>query len=153
DRRIMVPRPDVRGRLGILRTHLRKAPVAADVDLMTIARGTPGFSGADLESLVNEAALMAARYNKKQVEMVDFEFAKDKVMMGLEHKSLVVSDKEKKNTAYHEAGHALVAKAIPGTDPIHKITIIPRGQALGVTMRLPTEDRLTSTLEQNKAEL
>lgn len=153
DRRIMVPRPDVRGRLGILKTHIRKSPLGKNVDLMTIARGTPGFSGADLESLVNEAALIAARMNKKQLDMSDFEYAKDKVMMGLEHKSLVVSDKEKRNTAYHEAGHALVAKMIPGTDPIHKITIIPRGQALGVTMRLPTEDRLTSSAEQNKAEL
>ena len=120
---------------------------------MVIARGTPGFSGADLESLVNEAALQAARLNKKHLEMNDFEFAKDKVMMGMENKSLVVSDKEKRNTAYHEAGHALVAKLIPNSDPIHKITIIPRGRALGVTMRLPTEDRLTSSREQNEAEL
>jgi len=153
DRRIMVPRPDVNGRFGILTTHTKKTPLAKDVELKIIARGTPGFSGADLENLVNEAALLAARNNQKNLNMSDFEFAKDKVVMGLEYKSLVVSDKEKRNTAYHEAGHALVGKMIPGADPIHKITIIPRGMALGVTMRLPTEDRLTSSLEQNETEL
>ncbi|MEK7306200.1 MAG: ATP-dependent zinc metalloprotease FtsH [Nitrospirota bacterium] len=141
DRQIVVSRPDVKGRLEILNVHTKKIPLPKDMDLEVIARGTPGFSGADLENLVNEAALLAARKNKKAVEIDDFEFAKDKVLMGVERKSLIISDAEKKNTAYHEAGHALVAKILPGTDPVHKVTIIPRGRALGVTMQLPTDDR------------
>jgi cell division protease FtsH len=136
-----VARPDVRGREGILKVHTRKIPVGPDVDLQVLARGTPGFSGADLANMVNEGALLAARANKKLVEMADFENAKDKVLMGVERKSLVVSAKERRITAYHEAGHALVAKLLPGTDPIHKVTIIPRGRALGVTQQLPTEDK------------
>ncbi len=141
DRQVVVARPDVRGREGILKVHTRKIPLGPDVDLQVLARGTPGFSGADLANLVNEGALLAARANKKLVEMVDFENAKDKVLMGVERKSLVVSAKERRITAYHEAGHALVAKLLPGTDPIHKVTIIPRGRALGVTQQLPTEDK------------
>ena len=144
DRRITVPRPDVRGREQILRVHTRRTPVDDNVDLGVVARGTPGFSGADLENLVNEAALAAARANKDRVEMVDFEFAKDKVLMGSERRSLIISDKEKRNTAYHEAGHVVVAKSLPGTDPVHKVTIIPRGQGmLGLTQQLPEEDRLS----------
>ncbi|HAN48880.1 MAG TPA: cell division protein FtsH, partial [Nitrospira sp.] len=134
-------RPDLRGRSEILKVHTKKVPLAADVELEKIARGTPGFSGADLENLVNEAALWAARWNKKEVELIDFEMAKDKVLMGAERKSMVLSDEEKRTTAYHEAGHALMAKLLPGTDPVHKVTIIPRGRALGVTMQLPTDDR------------
>jgi len=141
DRQVMVNRPDLRGRLEILKVHTKKVPVAANVELEKIARGTPGFSGADLENLVNEAALWAARQNKKEVETVDFEMAKDKVLMGAERKSMVLTDEEKRVTAYHEAGHALMAKMLPGTDPVHKVTIIPRGRALGVTMQLPTDDR------------
>jgi cell division protease FtsH len=141
DRQIMVNRPDVRGRSEILKVHTKKVPMAPDVELEKIARGTPGFSGADLENLVNEAALWAARQNKKSVESSDFEMAKDKVLMGVERKSMVLSDEEKRTTAYHEAGHALMAKLLPGTDPVHKVTIIPRGRALGVTMQLPTNDR------------
>ncbi|MDZ4225084.1 MAG: ATP-dependent zinc metalloprotease FtsH, partial [bacterium] len=143
DRRVVVPRPDYKGREEILKVHARKTKVAADVDLAVIARGTPGFSGADLENVVNEAALIASRYNKEAIEMIDFELAKDKVMMGSERKSMIINDEEKRNTAYHEAGHALVAKMIPGTDPIHKVTIIPRGAALGLTQQLPTDDRYT----------
>jgi cell division protease FtsH len=146
DRRIVVPRPDLRGRMGILQVHTRKVPLAALVDLEVIARGTPGFSGADLESLVNEAALIAARKDKDKVEMTDFEEAKDKVMMGTERRSMIISDKEKKTTAVHEAGHALVARfAGAETDPVHKVTIIPRGRALGLTQQLPVEDRLSMT--------
>jgi len=141
DRRVVVSRPDVRGREEILRVHTRKKPLAEDVDLSVLARGTPGFSGADLENMVNEAALAAARQNRKAVLMYDFELAKDKVLMGVERKSLLLSDEEKKNTAYHEAGHALVAAKMPHSDPLHKVTIIPRGMALGVTMQLPTDDR------------
>ena len=141
DRQVVVNRPDLRGRTEILKVHSKKVPIAADVELEKIARGTPGFSGADLENLVNEAALWAARLNKKEVAFVDFEMAKDKVLMGAERKSLILSDEEKRTTAYHEAGHALIAKLIPGTDPVHKVTIIPRGRALGVTMQLPTDDR------------
>ncbi len=143
DRRIVVPRPDVNGREGILRVHARSVPVAPEVDLSIIAKGTPGFSGADLESLVNEAALLAARRDKDKVDMHDFEEAKDKVMMGPERRSLVISDKEKRNTAYHEAGHALVAKLVGNSDPLHKVTIIPRGPTLGLTQQLPVEDRLS----------
>ena len=141
DRQVVVNRPDMRGRVEILKVHTKKVPIATNVELEKIARGTPGFSGADLENLVNEAALWAARLNKKEVEVVDFEMAKDKVLMGAERKSLILSDEEKRTTAYHEAGHALIAKLIPGTDPVHKVTIIPRGRALGVTMQLPTDDR------------
>jgi cell division protease FtsH len=141
DRRVVVSRPDVRGREEILRVHTRKKPLAEDVDLSVLARGTPGFSGADLENMVNEAALAAARQNRKAVLMYDFELAKDKVLMGVERKSLLLSDEEKRNTAYHEAGHALVAAKMPHSDPLHKVTIIPRGMALGVTMQLPIDDR------------
>jgi cell division protease FtsH len=141
DRQIVVNRPDLRGRAAILKVHTKKVPIAGDVELEKIARGTPGFSGADLENLVNEAALWAARQNKKVVEVVDFETAKDKVLMGAERKSLILSDEEKRTTAYHEAGHALMAKLLPGADPVHKVTIIPRGRALGMTMQLPTDDR------------
>jgi len=141
DRRVVVSRPDVRGREEILRVHTRKIPLAEDVDLSVLARGTPGFSGADLANMVNEAALAAARQNRKAVLQYDFELAKDKVLMGVERKSLLLTDEEKKNTAYHEAGHALVAAKMPYSDPLHKVTIIPRGMALGVTMQLPTDDR------------
>ena len=145
DRRVVVNRPDVRGREGILRVHTRKVPLANDVDLHVLARGSPGFSGADLANLVNEAALFAARQNRKVVTMHDFELAKDRVMMGAERRSMMLTDEEKKNTAYHEAGHALVAAMIPHADPIHKVTIIPRGAALGVTMQLPLDDKHTYT--------
>ena len=141
DRQITVDRPDVRGRAEILKVHTKKVPLAKDVNLEVISRGTPGFSGADLENLVNEAALLAARLNKTAVELKDFEFAKDKVLMGVERKSMVLTEQEKRTTAYHEAGHALMAKLLPGTDPVHKVTIIPRGRALGVTMQLPVDDR------------
>ncbi|NGZ61195.1 MAG: cell division protein FtsH [Nitrospira sp. LK265] len=141
DRQVMVNHPDLRGRSEILRVHTKKVPVAADVELEKIARGTPGFSGADLENLVNEAALRAARQNKAEVGTVDFEMAKDKILMGAERKSLILTDEEKRVTAYHEAGHALMAKLLPGTDPVHKVSIIPRGRALGVTMQLPTDER------------
>ena len=143
DRLVMVALPDIRGREKIFRVHVKKVPLGKDVDLMVLARGTPGFSGADIENLVNEAALSASRLNKNAVEMYDFEFAKDKVLMGTERRSLVISDQEKRNTAYHEAGHALVAKLIPGTDPIHKVTIIPRGRALGLTQQLPVDEKHT----------
>jgi cell division protease FtsH len=141
DRQVVVPRPDVKGREMILKVHSKKVPLAETVDLAVIARGTPGFSGADLANLVNEAALLAARMDKTIVEPSDFDSAKDKVLMGAERRSMVISDVEKKSTSYHEAGHTLVAKLVPGTDPIHKVSIIPRGQALGVTMQLPIEDK------------
>ena len=141
DRRIVVDRPDINGRLGILRVHTKSFPLSDDVNLEVLARGTPGFAGADLANLVNEAALIAARRDKKRVEMEDFEYAKDKVIMGVERKTLVLTGEEKENTAFHEAGHALVAAFMPGTDPLHKVTIIPRGRALGLTMQLPTEDK------------
>ncbi|MFA4874866.1 MAG: ATP-dependent zinc metalloprotease FtsH [bacterium] len=143
DRRVIVPRPDVAGREAILKVHVANKPLAPNVNLATIARGTPGFTGADLESVVNEAALIAARVSKKLIEMSDFEHAKDKVLMGAERKSLILSEEERRNTAFHEAGHTLVAKLTPGTDPIHKVTIIPRGAALGLTQQLPTDDRYT----------
>jgi len=143
DRQIVVPLPDVKGRLEILKVHTKKVPLGDDVDLEKIARGTPGFSGADLSNLVNEAALLAARRNSERVQMMDFESAKDKVLMGVERKSMVLSEDERKITAYHEAGHALVAKLTPSTDPIHKVSIIPRGRALGVTQQLPLDDRYT----------
>jgi cell division protease FtsH len=145
DRRVVVPRPDIKGREEILRVHTRKVPLAEDVDLSVIARGTPGFSGADLANLVNEAALWAARQSRKLVLMIDFEMSKDKVLMGVERKSMILSEEEKRNTAYHEAGHALVAAMTPGTDPLHKVTIIPRGMALGLTMQLPIDDKHTYT--------
>ncbi|MCA9460871.1 MAG: ATP-dependent zinc metalloprotease FtsH [Nitrospira sp.] len=141
DRQVVVNRPDVRGRAEILKVHTKKVPISSDVDLEQIARGTPGFSGADLENLVNEAALWAARLDKKSVALIDFENAKDKVLMGVERKSMVLSEEEKRTTAYHEAGHALMAKLLPGTDPVHKVTIIPRGRAMGMTMQLPLDDR------------
>jgi len=141
DRRVVVSRPDVRGREGILKVHTRKIPLGEDVDISVIARGTPGFTGADLANLVNEAALNAARYNKKVVAMPDFELAKDKVLMGAERKSMVISNEEKRVTAYHEAGHTLVGLKVPNADPVHKVTIIPRGMALGVTQQLPEGDR------------
>ena len=143
DRQIVVPVPDVKGRIEILKVHSKSIPLAEDVLLEKIARGTPGFSGADLANLINEAALIAARRSKEKVDMADFEFAKDKVLMGVERRSMVLNDEEKKNTAYHEAGHALVAKLTPGTDPLHKVSIIPRGRALGVTQQLPLDDRYT----------
>jgi cell division protease FtsH len=153
DRRVVVPRPDVGGREGILKVHTKKIPLGEDVDLPVLARGTPGFSGADLANLVNEAALLAARQNRKQVTMWDFESSKDKVLMGAERKSLILSDEEKKNTAYHEGGHALVALMVPHADPLHKVTIIPRGMALGVTMQLPLDDRHTYTRDQLESQL
>jgi cell division protease FtsH len=141
DRQVVVPLPDIRGREQILKVHMRKVPLAPDVDASVIARGTPGFSGADLANLVNEAALFAARANKRLVDMEDFEKAKDKVMMGAERRSMVMTEEEKLNTAYHESGHAVVAKLVPKSDPVHKVTIIPRGRALGLTMQLPEQDR------------
>ena len=147
DRRVVVSRPDVRGREGILKVHTRKIPLGEDVDISVIARGTPGFTGADLANLVNEAALNAARYNKKLVAMPDFELAKDKVLMGAERKSMVISNEEKRITAYHEAGHTLVGLKVPNADPVHKVTIIPRGMALGVTQQLPEGDRHNYTKE------
>ena len=141
DRQVVVPLPDIRGREGILKVHMRKVPIDSDVKADIIARGTPGFSGADLANLVNEAALFAARANKRLVDMEDFEKAKDKIMMGAERRSMVMSEEEKRNTAYHESGHAVIAKLMPKSDPVHKVTIIPRGRALGLTMQLPEEDR------------
>ena len=141
DRQVVVPLPDIRGREQILRVHMRKVPIGQDAREDLIARGTPGFSGADLANLVNEAALYAARRNARLVEMIDFENAKDKIMMGAERRGMVMTEEERKNTAYHESGHAVVARMLPGTDPVHKVTIIPRGRALGLTMQLPTEDR------------
>jgi cell division protease FtsH len=143
DRQVVVPLPDVKGREKILEVHARKTPLAEDVDFAVIARGTPGFSGADIENLVNESVLYAARFDKEKVNMGDFEYAKDKVLMGVERKSMVISDEEKRNTAYHETGHALVARMLPGTDPIHKVTIIPRGRALGLTQQLPIDEKHT----------
>ena len=143
DRHVVVPRPDIRGREGILQVHTRKVPLSTDVDVSVLARSTPGFTGADLENLVNEAALLAARNDKEKVDMLDLELAKDKVMMGAERRSMIISDEEKRTTAYHEAGHALVAKLLPGADPIHKVTIIPRGMALGLTQQLPMDEKYT----------
>jgi cell division protease FtsH len=143
DRRVIVPRPDLNGRLGILKVHAKKVPLADDVDLALIARGTPGFSGADLEILVNEAALYAARQDKDKVNRSDFEYAKDKVMMGAERRSMLLTEKEKETTAYHESGHALVAKLLPNADPVHKLTIVPRGMALGLMQQLPENDKHT----------
>jgi cell division protease FtsH len=143
DRHVVVPRPDIKGREGILQVHTRKVPLSTDVDVRVLARSTPGFTGADLENIVNEAALLAARNDKAKVDMLDLELAKDKVMMGAERRSMIISDEEKRNTAYHEAGHALVAKLLPGADPIHKVTIIPRGMALGLTQQLPIDEKHT----------
>jgi cell division protease FtsH len=148
DRRVVVSRPDVRGREGILQVHTRKIPLSDDVDISVLARATPGFSGADLANLVNEAALLAARHNQKFVTMHDFEASKDKVLMGAERKSMIITDEEKKVTAYHEAGHALLAALLPHTDPLHKVTIIPRGMALGLTQQLPTEEKHNYSREQ-----
>ena len=153
DRQVVVPNPDVSGREKIIRVHMRNVPLAADVDVRTLARGTPGFSGADLANLVNEAALMAARRNKRMVSMYDFEHAKDKVMMGAERKSMAMSDLEKRNTAYHEGGHALVAMTVPSADPVHKATIIPRGRALGMVMQLPEGDRYSMDYQQMTSRL
>ncbi|RPJ86368.1 MAG: ATP-dependent metallopeptidase FtsH/Yme1/Tma family protein [Acidobacteria bacterium] len=153
DRQVVVTLPDIKGREGILKVHMRRIPMAEDVDVSVLARGTPGFSGAQLANLVNEAALNAARYNRKAVTMVDFEEAKDKVLMGKERKSMVMNEKEKRNTAYHEAGHALVAYLVPEADPLHKVTIIPRGRALGVTMQLPEEDKYNYTREYMEASI
>lgn len=153
DRRIVVPMPDVRGREEILSVHVRKVPLAEDVDLKVIARSTPGFSGADLANLINEAALLAARKGQNSVTMKDLEEAKDKVLMGVERRSMIISDEDKRNTAFHEAGHALVAALIPEADPIHKVTIIPRGLALGVTQQLPLSDRYTYTKDYLEAQL
>ncbi|MGA8183684.1 MAG: ATP-dependent zinc metalloprotease FtsH [Terriglobia bacterium] len=153
DRRVIVPRPDVKGREAILKVHTKKIPLSEDVDLPVLARGTPGFSGADLANLVNEGALLAARQNRKQVSMVDMDTAKDKVLMGPERRSMILSDEEKRNTAYHEAGHALVASLLPNADPLHKVTIIPRGMALGVTMQLPLDDKHTYTRDFLEAQL
>jgi len=147
DRQVVVARPDVKGREEILRVHARRIPLAPKVDLMVLARGTSGFSGADLANLVNEAALLAARQDKKVVEMIDFENAKDKVLMGVERRSMIIPESEKRTTAYHEGGHALVAYLLPGADPLHKVTIIPRGRALGLTMQLPTDDRYSYSKE------
>ena len=143
DRQVVVPVPDVKGREEILRVHTKRTPLASDVDLAVLARGTPGFTGADLENLVNEGALLAARLEKDRIEMIDLEQAKDKVLMGVERKSMIIPLEERKNTAYHEAGHTLVARMTPGTDPIHKVTIIPRGRAMGLTQQLPIDERHT----------
>jgi cell division protease FtsH len=151
DRRVVVPAPDVRGRLGILQVHARRTPLSEDVDLERIAKGTPGFSGADLENVINEAALLAARQNKRKIEQVDLEQAKDKVAMGGERRSLVLTENARKRTAYHEAGHALVARMVPGSDPVNKITIVPRLMALGLTQTLPQEDRHTQSIGQLRA--
>jgi cell division protease FtsH len=147
DRQVVVPRPDVKGREEILRVHTRKTPLSENVNLSILSRGTPGFTGADLENLVNEAALLAARHGKASIEMVDFEASKDKVLMGVERRTMIISDAEKRLTAYHEAGHTLVAKFLPNADPIHKVTIIPRGRALGITQQLPAEDKHTLSKE------
>jgi cell division protease FtsH len=153
DRQVVVPNPDVSGREKILRVHMKNVPLAASVEVKTIARGTPGFSGADLANLVNEAALTAARKNRRMVTQHDFEEAKDKVMMGAERRSMAMSDAEKKNTAYHEGGHALVALSVPSSDPVHKATIIPRGRALGMVMQLPEGDRYSMDFTQMTSRL
>jgi cell division protease FtsH len=153
DRRVIVDRPDIRGREEVLRVHSKKVPLAEDVNLAVLARGTPGFSGADLANMVNEAALTAARFNRKAVHMYDFEVAKDKVLMGAERKSMLLSEDDKRDTAYHEAGHVLVAAKRDHSDPLHKVTIIPRGMALGVTMHLPEEDKHTVTKDYLETQL
>src|SRR5260370_198843 len=148
DRQVVVGLPDVRGREQILKVHMRRVPLAPDIDAAIIARGTPGFSGADLANLVNEAALFAARGNKRVVSMVEFEKAKDKIMMGAERRSMVMTEEEKRNTAYHESGHAIVGLSVPEHDPVYKVTIIPRGRALGVTMFLPDAARYSTSKRQ-----
>jgi cell division protease FtsH len=153
DRQVVVPNPDILGREKILKVHMRNVPLGPDVEPRVIARGTPGFSGADLANLVNEAALLAARGGKRVVTMIDFENAKDKVMMGAERRSMVMTEEEKEMTAYHEAGHALVGIFVPGNDPLHKVTIIPRGRALGVTMNLPERDRYSMSYKELTARL
>jgi len=153
DREVVVTLPDIKGREGIIKVHTRRIPFAKDVDISILARGTPGMSGAQLANLVNEAALNAARFDRKSVAMADFEEAKDKVLMGKERKSMIMSDEEKRNTAYHEAGHALAAYLLPDADPLHKVTIIPRGRALGVTMQLPEEDKYSYTREYMETSL
>ena len=153
DRQVVVPLPDIRGREQVLKVHMRKVPLAPDVDAMLLARGTPGMSGADLANLVNEAALFAARGNKRLVDMEDFEKAKDKIFMGPERKSMVISPEEKRNTAYHESGHAIVGSLLPGCDPVHKVTVMPRGRALGVTWSLPVADRLSLYRDQMLANI
>jgi cell division protease FtsH len=153
DRRVVVPRPDLRGRLAILKVHTRRVPLADDMKLEVIARGTPGFVGADLQNLVNEAALLAARRDAQSVDSVDFEAAKDKVILGAERKSMIMSDDDKRATAFHEAGHALIAMLLPDSDPVHKVTIIPRGMALGLTQTMPEEDRYNLTKEQILAQI
>src|SRR5258705_4001375 len=153
DRRVVVPRPDVKGREGILKVHMRRVPIAENVDITLLARQTPGFAGADLENLVNEAALLAARKNKDRVSMSDFEIAKDKVMMGAERRSMIISVEERRVIAYHESGHALVAKLVPNADPVHKVTIIPRGMALGLTQQVPLDDRHTHSKDHLLGEL
>ena len=153
DRQVVVPVPDLKGREQILKVHSRRVPMAGDVDLSVVARGTPGFSGADLENLINEAALLAARANKEKVEAADLDAARDKMMMGVERKSLMMSDEEKRTTAWHEAGHTIISVLLPGLDPLHKVSIIPRGRALGVTVSLPSEDRYTYSREYFKARL
>ena len=151
DRQVVVPNPDIIGREKILKVHTRKVPMSSDVDIRTVARGTPGFSGADLANIVNEAALLAARRGKRMVTHTEFEDAKDKVMMGPERRSMVMTDDDKKLTAYHEAGHALVMLQVEGHEPLHKVTIIPRGRALGVTMWLPERDKLSQTRTELEA--
>jgi len=153
DRQVVVPLPDIRGREQILKVHMRKVPLADGVEASTLARGTPGFSGADLANLVNEAALFAARANKRLVDMEDFERAKDKILMGVERRSMVMSEHERKNTAYHESGHAIVGRLVPDHDPVHKVTIIPRGRALGVTMYLPEEDRYSASKQMLESQI
>ena len=153
DRQIVVPNPDVNGREAILKVHTRKVPLGPDVELRTVARGTPGFSGADLMNIVNEAALLAARRGMRIVTMKEFEDAKDKIMMGAERRTLVMTEEEKSLTAYHEAGHAVVALAVPATDPVHKVTIIPRGRALGMVLQLPERDKLSMSYEQMTSRL
>ncbi|MDQ6971621.1 MAG: AAA family ATPase, partial [Mariprofundaceae bacterium] len=153
DRQVVVPRPDIKGREEILRVHMHKVPLSSDVEVKVLARGTPGFSGADLANLVNEAALNAARFGADKVSNADFETAKDKVMMGAERRSMLLSDEQKETTAYHEAGHTLVAKHLKHADPVHKVSIIPRGQALGVTMQLPEEDRFNHDAEYLKDQI
>jgi cell division protease FtsH len=153
DRQVVVPLPDIRGREQVLKVHLNKVPAADDVEPSVIARGTPGFSGADLANLVNEAALFAARANKRLVSMKEMELAKDKIMMGTERRSMVMSDKEKELTAYHEAGHAIIGRLVPGHDPVYKVSIIPRGRALGVTMFLPTEDKYSYSKQQLESQI
>ena len=153
DRQVVVPLPDIRGREQILKVHMAKVPTHSGVKVKVIARGTPGFSGADLANLVNEAALYAARTNKKQVDMQDFEHAKDKILMGSERRSMVMSEDEKKLTAYHESGHAIIGRTVPEHDPVHKVTIIPRGRALGVTMFLPEDDRYSNTRQRLESQI